>query len=87
MSVGIVALIVIVLLAVALLPVKSKQSVARFTEQVVTAGPTRTLRQQHVEEEALAISSEYRRLADEAWLADLRQKASTALGTPATSGK
>ncbi len=87
MSVGIVALIVIVLLAVALLPVKSKPSIARFTEQVVTAVPTRTLRQQHVEEEALAISSEYRRLADEAWLADLRQKASTALGTPATSGK
>lgn len=87
MSVGIVALIVIVLLAVALLPVKSKQPIARFGEQLLNTAPARTLRQQHVEEEAIAISSEYRRLADEAWLADLRQKASTALGTPVTSTK
>ena len=87
MSVGIVALIVIVLLAVALLPVKPKQSVARFGEQLMTTAPARSLRQQHVDEEAIAISSEYRRLADEAWLADLRQKASTALGTSAASAK
>jgi hypothetical protein len=87
MSVGIVALIVIVLLALALLPVKPKQPFVRMGEQLLTTVPARTLRQQHVDEEAIAISSEYRRLADEAWLADLRQKASTALGPPVASVK
>ncbi len=84
MSAGIAALIVIVLLVIALYPAKPKQSLSHLTEHLVPGPASRSLREQQTDEEALAISAEYRRLAQAAWLAELREKASVALGSKPT---
>ncbi len=88
MLLPIAILLVVVLLAVALLPMKKREP-----EQIKQASPvplltqgqaqpTRqtTLRQQQVSEEATAIASEYQRRADAVWLDEVRTKASKLLG-------
>ncbi len=88
MLLPIAILLVVVLLAVALLPMKKREPeqlkqaspVAMLTQG--QAQPTRqtTLRQQQVSEEATAIASEYQRRADAVWLDEVRTKASKLLG-------
>lgn len=83
-----IAIIVVVLLAVALLPVKRGEP-----EQLKQASPVAflapeptqpvrqtTLRQQQLDEEANAVASEYQRRADAVWLDEVRTKASKLLG-------
>ncbi len=87
MLISIAIVLVVVLLAVALLPTRKpepqlKQSLASQSILPLvssTPEPTRTLRQQQLDEEAAALSSEYQRRADEVWLDELRTKASSLL--------
>lgn len=88
MLLPIAILLVVVLLAVALLPMKKREP-EQFKQAsplpLLTQGqaqPTRqtTLRQQQVNEEATAIASEYQRRADAVWLDEVRIKASKLLG-------
>jgi hypothetical protein len=84
MILGIVTVVVLILLAIALLPVRKREPQTKQTVSapiLYPAEPTRaaTLRQQQVEEEATAIASEYRRAADQLWIEELRDKASSLL--------
>jgi len=87
MLLPIAIIVVVVLLAVALLPVKRREP-----EQLKQASPIAflapgpaqpvrqtTLRQQQLDEEASAVASEYQRRADTVWLEDVRTKASKLL--------
>lgn len=81
--------VVLVLLAVAVFPNRRreptseptlKQSTGLFTP---TPAFTQTnLREQQLREEADAIATEFRRRADEVWLAEVREKAATLLSPP-----
>ena len=82
--------VVLVLLAVAVFPNRRrreptgeptlKQSTGLFTP---TPAITQTnLRDQQLREEADAIATEFRRRADEIWLAEVREKAATLLSPP-----
>ena len=88
MLLAIAVIVVVVLLAVALLPVKKREP-----EQLKQASPVAflnpepaqpvrqtTLRQQQLDEEANAVASEYQRRADAVWLDEVRTKASKLLG-------
>ena len=88
MLLAIAIIVVVVLLAVALLPVKKREP-----EQLKQASPVAflnpepaqpvrqtTLRQQQLDEEANAVASEYQRRADAVWLDEVRRKASKLLG-------
>ena len=88
MLLAIAIIVVVVLLAVALLPVKKREP-----EQLKQASPVAflnpepaqpvrqtTLRQQQLDEEANAVASEYQRRADAVWLDEVRTKASKLLG-------
>ena len=78
---------VVVLLAVALLPVKKREpdhlkqasSVAFLTPERAQQSRQTTLRQQQLDEEATAVASEYQRRADAVWLHEVRTKASKLL--------
>lgn len=87
MTLGIVALIVLILVAVALLPTKSRQPRLSYVETPTLAVPMLNLRRQQLDEEATALAGEYRRIADEVWLAELRQKAALALHPGPTTTK
>jgi hypothetical protein len=88
MLLAIAIIVVVVLLAVALIPVKRREPeqlkqaspVAFLTPE--SAHPVRqtTLRQQQLDEEANAVASEYQRRADAVWLDEVRTKASKLLG-------
>lgn len=88
MLLPIAIILVVVLLVVALLPVKNREPVQfKQTSPVpfLTPEPARpvrqtTLRQQQLDEEANAVASEYQRRADAVWLDEVRTKASKLLG-------
>ena len=88
MLLPIAIILVIVLLVVALLPVKNREPVQLKQASPVpfltpeAARPVRqtTLRQQQLDEEANAVASEYQRRADAVWLDEVRTKASKLLG-------
>lgn len=89
MLLSIAIIVVVILLAVALLPIKRPQIDLKQASPVgfLTPEPTRqsTLRQQQLDEEAGAVASEYQRRADAVWLEEIRTKASKLLG--AAKGK
>lgn len=88
MLLAIAVIVVVVLLAVALLPVKKREPeqlkqalpVAFLTPEPAQPIRQTTLRQQQLDEEANAVSSEYQRRADAVWLDEVRTKASKLLG-------
>ena len=85
---AIAVIVVVVLLAVALLPVKKREPeqlkqaspVAFLTPEPAQPVRQTTLRQQQLDEEANAVASEYQRRADAVWLDEVRTKASKLLG-------
>ncbi|MGV3483364.1 MAG: hypothetical protein ACO1RT_02970 [Planctomycetaceae bacterium] len=83
MILGIATVSVIVLLAIALLPVRTRDIGLRQSSEPTFQVPTVTrpinLRQQQVQEEATAIASEYHRRADQIWLEELKAKAALML--------
>lgn len=88
MLLAIAIIVVVVLLAVALLPVKRREPeqlkqaspVAFLTPEPAHPVRQTTLRQQQLDEEANAVASEYQRRADAVWLDEVRTKASKLLG-------
>ena len=88
MLLAIAIIVVVVLLAVALLPVKKREPeqlkqaspVAFLTPEPAQPVCQTTLRQQQLDEEANAVASEYQRRADAVWLDEVRTKASKLLG-------
>lgn len=88
MLLAIAVIVVVVLLAVALLPVKKREPeqlkqaspVAFLTPEPAQPIRQTTLRQQQLDEEANAVASEYQRRADAVWLDEVRTKASKLLG-------
>ncbi|HRX79011.1 MAG TPA: hypothetical protein P5307_08105 [Pirellulaceae bacterium] len=88
MLLAIAIIVVVVLLAVALLPVKKREPeqlkqaspVAFLTPEPAQPVRQTTLRQQQLDEEANAVASEYQRRADAVWLDEVRTKASKLLG-------
>ena len=88
MLLAIAVIVVVVLLAVALLPVKKREPeqlkqaspVAFLTPEPAQSVRQTTLRQQQLDEEANAVASEYQRRADAVWLDEVRTKASKLLG-------
>ena len=88
MLLAIAIIVVVVLLAVALLPVKKREPeqlkqaspVAFLTPEPAQPVRQTTLRQQQIDEEANAVASEYQRRADAVWLDEVRTKASKLLG-------
>ena len=88
MLLAIAIIVVVVLLAVALLPVKKREPeqlkqaspVAVLTPEPAQPVRQTTLRQQQLDEEANAVASEYQRRADAVWLDEVRTKASKLLG-------
>ena len=88
MLLAIAIIVVVVLLAVALLPVKKREPeqlkqaspVAFLTPEPAQPARQTTLRQQQLDEEANAVASEYQRRADAVWLDEVRTKASKLLG-------
>ena len=88
MLLAIAIIVVVVLLAVALLPVKKREPeqlkqaspVAFLTPEPTQPVRQTTLRQQQLDEEANAVASEYQRRADAIWLDEVRTKASKLLG-------
>ena len=87
MLLTIAVIVVVVLLAVALLPVRKREPeqlrqaspVAFLTSEPAQPVRQTTLRQQQLDEEANAVASEYQRRADAVWLDDVRTKASKLL--------
>lgn len=87
MLLPIAMIVVVLLLAVALLPVKRREPeqlrqaspVAFLTSEPARPVRQTTLRQQQLDEEASAVASEYQRRADEVWLRDVREKAASLL--------
>ena len=85
---AIAVIVVVVLLAVALIPVKKREPeqlkqaspVAFLTPEPAQPVRQTTLRQQQLDEEANAVASEYQRRADAVWLDEVRTKASKLLG-------
>ena len=83
MILGIAAIIVVVLVALALLPVRKRDPDVRQSLLPPAQSPLETnLRQQQLREEAAAIADEYQRRADEVWLEEVKGKATGLLGTP-----
>lgn len=88
MLLAIAIIVVVVLLAVALIPTKKRESeqlkqaspVAFLTPEPAQPVRQTTLRQQQLDEEANAVASEYQRRADAVWLDEVRAKASKLLG-------
>lgn len=88
MTLFIATIVVLVLLAVAVFPTKPreqrvpdiKQSSELF-QPAAAVSPT-SLREQQLREESEAIATEYRKRADEVWLSEIREKATTLLGPP-----
>lgn len=88
MLLAIAIIVVVILLAVALLPVKKREAeqlkqaspVAFLTPEPAQPVRQTTLRQQQLDEEANAVASEYQRRADAVWLDEVRTKASKLLG-------
>ena len=88
MLLTIAIIVVVVLLAVALLPMKKREPeqlrqaspVAFLTPEPAPPVRQTTLRQQQLDEEATAVASEYQRRADAVWLDEVRGKASKLLG-------
>jgi hypothetical protein len=88
MLLAIAIIVVVVLLAVALIPVKRREPeqlkqaspVAFLTPEPAQPVRQTTLRQQQLDEEANAVASEYQRRADAVWLDEVRTKASKLLG-------
>jgi hypothetical protein len=87
MLIAIAFIVVVVLLAVALIPVKKREPeqlkqaspVAFLTPEPAQPVHQTTLRQQQLDEEANAVASEYQRRADAVWLSEVRTKASNLL--------
>lgn len=98
MILGIATIVVLVLLAIAFLPVRRREPLERndyglkqsaAPVNLFQSEPSRpiNLREQQVQEEASAISAEYQRRADEVWLDGIREKASALLAPEKKSGK
>jgi hypothetical protein len=93
MLLSIAVIVVIVLLAIALLPVRKNEPLqlkqalpaALFTPEPARPVRQTTLRQQQLDEEANAVASEYQRRADAVWLEEVRGKASRLLSTTTAS--
>jgi hypothetical protein len=94
MLLSIALIVVVVLLAVALWPLKNREPAQLQADQLRQASPVAfltpepassarqtTLRQQQLDEEATAVASEYQRRADAVWLEEVRTKASKLLST------
>jgi hypothetical protein len=85
---GIATVVVLLLIAVALLPSKKRDKDNAQSTSVIN--PFRSpaqpinLREQQLQEESEAIANEYQRRANELWLDELSEKASTLLKAPAT---
>ena len=89
MILGFATVAVLVLLAIAVLPVRRRDGDARqsihpattFSLPTPSSTPTRatSLREQQVTEEATAIAAEYQRKSDRAWLDELSTKAALLL--------
>ena len=87
MLITIAIIVVVVLLAVAVLPIKKREPdhlkqaspVAFLTSEPSQPVRQTTLRQQQLDEEATAVASEYQRRADAVWLDEVRGKASKLL--------
>jgi hypothetical protein len=87
MILTIVMIVVLALLAIAVLPSRKrdllsepaiKQSTGLFQTQ--SQPLTVSLREQQLREESDAIATEFRKRADEVWLAEIREKAASLLG-------
>ena len=95
MLLTIAVIVVVVLLAVALLPVRKREPeqlrqaspVAFLTPEPAQPVRQTTLRQQQLDEEANAVASEYQRRADAVWLDEVRTKASKLLGNTKTKAE
>ncbi len=87
MLLSIALIVVVVLLAVALLPIKkrepdvARQSLPTTLLPSLPLPPLRqsSLRQQQLDEESAAVANEYQRRADAEWLEEIRTKASKLL--------
>ncbi len=83
-AMGLAGLVVVVLLAIAILPGKKKDIATLFPTSLPTSFPTSlmqsppnvNLRQQQLSEEAEAVASDYQARAQDAWLSEVRSKAS-----------
>ncbi len=77
-------IVVVVLLAVALFPVRKPDLDLKQSSPIAFLTPEAprqsTLRQQQLDEEASAVATEYQRRADAVWLDEVRTKASKLLG-------
>lgn len=88
MTLFIAIIVVLVLLAVAVFPTKPREprepAIKQSSELFQPAGLTSatSLREQQLREESEAIATEYRKRADEVWLGEIREKATTLLGPP-----
>jgi len=89
MILTIAVVVVLALLAIAVLPSRKrelagepviKQSAGLFQSQSTPVATS--LREQQLREESDAIATEFRKRADEVWLAEIREKAASLLGPP-----
>ena len=83
---GIATVVVLLLIAVALLPSKkrnSNESAASTLNPFETFTRSVNLREHQLREESEAIANEYQRRSNEAWLDDLSVRASELLKAPA----
>ena len=88
MLLSVAIIVVLVLLAVAVFPAKPREqrepAVKQASDLFQSAGlaSATSLREQQLREESEAIATEYRKRADEVWLGEIREKATTLLGPP-----
>lgn len=88
MLLSVAIIVVLVLLAVAVFPAKPREqrepAVKQSSDLFQSAGlaSATSLREQQLREESEAIATEYRKRADEVWLGEIREKATTLLGPP-----
>ena len=88
MLLSVAIIVVLVLLAVAVFPTKPREqrepAVKQSSDLFQPAGlaSATSLREQQLREESEAIATEYRKRADEVWLGEIREKATTLLGPP-----
>ena len=85
MILGIATIVILVLLAIAFLPMRRREPLERIDSVlkqsanpvgIFQSEPSRpiNLREQQVQEEASAVSAEYERCTDEVWLEEIRTK-------------
>ncbi|MEM7312063.1 MAG: hypothetical protein AAF497_02815 [Planctomycetota bacterium] len=82
MILGIATVVVLVLVAVALLPVRKRDQSGTNTNLIQPFSRPTNVRQLQLTEEAEAIADEYQRRADDAWREELGDKAAELLKSP-----